>query len=316
MEPAPNHAFLIRILTPLWLISQIVGCSQQAAPASSQATSAAASAQAAAQAATPAQSGATASKIDKPLQAQLMALIFGTKYRSASGDALATLPDINERQKMEEYVLTPESWHALPDGGIAMVANAQLPSADGPSHGQPGLLNVYLLRKNGEQWQVQKRFENLAELGSNGVFGEVEWLNLAPGKPGFLVHHGWTGQGQTISGFSVFALGQDQVQALTPQGINDHTDNDGDCLEDTDQCWNLDGKWRLDQARNNAPYQDIIIDYQGEQSTRAAPGSGNSAASTSVARNTVKVSGHARYGFDGKQYRLIEGKAMSEGPLN
>lgn len=306
------HFFLLRVMSPVLLVSQMLGCSQQTPPSASQAASASVASPSA-----PASVSADPAN-DKKLHAELMAAIFGPKYRPASGDALASLPDINERHKLSEYLLTAEASHMLEDGRMVLVANAQPPAADGPSHGQPGLLNVYFLRKTGNSWQVLQRFENLAEMGSNGVFGAVEWLNLAPAKPAFLLHHGWTGQGQTISSFSLFALGQDKVQELTPEGIPEHTDNDGDCLEDTDKCWNLEGKWRLEPARNASPYQDIIVDYSGEQSTRASANSSvaSSAASASVVRNSVKISEHARYGFDGKQYRLIEGKALTEGPVN
>ena len=321
--------------TPLALLlaTTLLGaCSDKTAPASAGAADTAAdvaasspAADAAAAAASDASSesvrppSATAPKTEemntpqaREREAGMMRAVFGKDYRDDSDDALADLPDPDKHIDKLSYVVSAVSHKLLPDGRAILVANAETANTEGTAesaHASPGLLNVFFLAPKGQpgdgQWQVVKRLENIAGLGSSGQLGEVHWVTLGANKPALAISHGYTGQVYTITQLALFEIGDGKVSALDG-GIDLYSDNMGACGPDTDECWMVDGKWRFAAARDGGAYDDLLIDFKGA-SEKIKPGI-TVKPDEDPPRIATPLNGHARYGYDGKAYKLVEGK--------
>ena len=245
-------------------------------------------------------------------EAGMMRAVFGKDYRGDSDDALADLPDPDNHVDKLSYVVSAVSHRLLPDGRAILVANAETANTEGTAesaHASSGLLNVFFLAPKGQpedgQWQVVKRLENIAALGSSGQLGEVHWIMLGANKPGLAIRHGYTGQGYTITQLALFEIGDGKVTALDG-GMDLYSDNMGACTPDMDECWMVDGKWRFAPARNGGAYDDLLIDFTGA-SEKIKPGV-TVKPDQDPPRIATPLNGHARYAFDGKGYKLIEGK--------
>ena len=322
--------------TPLTLLlaTTLLGaCSNKTAPASASvadsaadvAASAPASADDAASAASDAASDAvrppvaTAAKTEdmntpeaREREAGMMRAVFGKEYRDDSDDALADLPDPDKHIDKLSYVVSAVSHKVLHDGRAILVANAETANTEGTAesaHASSGLLNVFFLAPKGQpgdgQWKVVKRLENIAALGSSGQLGEVHWVTLGANKPGLAIRHGYTGQGYTITQLALFEIGDGKVTALDG-GIDLYSDNMGACTPDMDECWLVDGSWRFAPARDGGAYDDLLIDFKGS-SEKIKPGVAVKP-DQDPPRIVTPLNGHARYAFDGKGYKLVEGK--------
>ncbi|WP_317202183.1 hypothetical protein [Janthinobacterium sp.] len=288
-------------MTPLKPLCLLLLCA--AASACSQAEAPAAAPPAASATATAAPSA------DEQLAAQLMAAVFGKDYRPGHGDALTALPDSSDRKSIAPYVVTAVAQRVLADGTAVLVANAENADDNGEAesgHASPGLLNVFILKRDGAAWRVLKRHENVDTLGADGHFGEVLWLQLAPGKAGLGILHGDTAQGYTMQQLSLFDLGAETLRDLS-NGISVHSDSEGACGPETDKCWDISGAWRFAPARGDSAYQDLLIDFSGHseaaQADQAAP-----RGEATRARVRTAVHASARYAYDGKSYQLVEGE--------
>jgi len=225
-------------------------------------------------------------------------------YDSEGGDdyLLVDLPDVEQRDVTGSYRLEPVAMHELPDGRMALVANAQPADEHGEAmsaHATPGLLNVYVMHREAGRWEIDSRQENIASLGSFGKFGTVDWVSLGNGKPGFTVQHGGTWQGQTISYLSVFDLTERTMHDLT-QGLPLFSTDEGICGENR-SCTSVEGKWTFEK-REGAGYDDLVLRFTGHEESRAED------AAASAPRVRKELRGMARYKFDGQHYVLIEGE--------
>ena len=245
-------------------------------------------------------------------EAGMMRAVFGKDYRGDSDDALADLPDPDNHVDKLSYVVSAVSHRLLPDGRAILVANAETANTEGTAesaHASSGLLNVFFLAPKGQpedgQWQVVKRLENIAALGSSGQLGEVHWIMLGANKPGLAIRHGYTGQGYTITQLALFEIGDGKVTALG-SGIELYSDNMGACTPDMDECWMVEGKWRFAPARNGGAHDDLLIDFTGA-SEKIKPGV-TVKPDEDPLRIATPLNGRARYAFDGKEYKLVEGK--------
>lgn len=239
------------------------------------------------------------------LQAALMMAIFGASYRQASGTALATLPDVDKRSETGAYVVTPVSSSLLPSGQMVLIANAEHADDKGGAivaHASSGLLNVYLLAQQNGKWQLVKRHDNVAALGSFGLLGDVVWTQLAPGRPGFAVINGGTWQGASVGGLSLFDPAAPSLHELGGAAL--YSNNDGACEPDSAKCWSVSGKWRLVPAAKAGKYDDLLIDFVGEESSDP---SGDGDDNHPAKRVTRKYAVQARYAYDGQTYRLVSG---------
>ena len=257
---------------------------------------------------------------DSKQAAAMMLAIFGKNYRPDSDDALADLPDPDSKDAKADklsYVVSAVSHKLLPDGRAILVANAETANTEGSAesgHSSPGLLNVFYLAPKGkpgdEAWQVVARLENIATLGSSGQLGEVHWVMLGAGKQGLAIRHGYTGQGYTITQLALFELGTDKVTELDG-GIDLHSDNEGACGPEMDNCWMVDGNWHFAAARDGGAYDDLLIDFTGA-SRKIKPGV-QVKDDQEPPRLITQMNGRARYAFDGKKYKLVEGKNIVPG---
>lgn len=257
---------------------------------------------------------------DSKQAAAMMLAIFGKNYRPDSDDALADLPDPDSKDAKADklsYVVSAVSHKLLPDGRAILVANAETANTEGSAesgHSSPGLLNVFYLAPKGkpgdEAWQVVTRLENIATLGSSGQLGEVHWVMLGAGKQGLAIRHGYTGQGYTITQLALFELGTDKVTELDG-GIDLHSDNEGACGPEMDNCWMVDGNWHFAAARDGGAYDDLLIDFTGA-SRKIKPGV-QVKDDQEPPRLITQMNGRARYAFDGKKYKLVEGKNIVPG---
>lgn len=234
---------------------------------------------------------------------ELLRAVYGTQ---GAGDTYmeVDMPDPEQRSVKARHYLTPVAMHELPDGRVALVANAEVMDDNGQvMSGQPtpGLMSAYVLRKVDGKWLVEAKHENVAGLGSNGRFHDVEWVSLGEGRPGFIVRHGGSWQGFSMRMLSVFDLADTSMRDLTGDGVSLYSDNEGACLDEHEHCWSVQGKWQFEK-REGASYDDLVLRFTGRDEKRAE------GAPESAARKRKDVAGMARYQFDGKRYVLIEGE--------
>ncbi|WP_028104862.1 hypothetical protein [Pseudoduganella violaceinigra] len=239
---------------------------------------------------------------------ELLRAVYGNE--GAHEDYLvAQLPDHEEGHNATgSYRLEPVAMHELPDGRVAVVANAQQLDEQGEAmayHATSGLLSAYILRKDGGKWTVEARHENIAEVGSNGVFGQVQWVSLGQGKPGFMVRHGGTWQGASVEFVSIFDLADGPMHDLA-HSLSLSSDNEGACGEETSHCWSIEGKLQFEK-REGAAFDDVVLRFTGFEENRGDDAPKNQA------RQHEERNGMARYKFDGQSYVLIEGENIVPG---
>jgi hypothetical protein len=245
-----------------------------------------------------ASASAPAASEPKPDHA-LMLAIFGDDYDTAAGRALA----IVESEGEENYFLmTLNGYTELADGRTVVAVNGH-PSneagTDAAAHVSPGMLNLYFLRPVGMGWKVVERREHVASMGSWGEFGSVQWTEVGPGRPGFIVMSGWSGLGYSTEDFAIFELA-DGVRMLGgfPKGSN----NGGACMPDTKDCWAVDSSIRFVDSPQGGAYRDMLVDFKGKHYTVTEDKRGNI-----VEHPKARVLQTARYRFDGKAYVLVSG---------
>jgi hypothetical protein len=243
---------------------------------------------------------------DEKVDAMLLKAVFGKHYRPATKDALVTLPDPEDRAATGQYVVTAAGNTVLATGETVLVVNGEQANEAGEadsSHASGGLLSVYFLRQKDGKWTITKRHENIASLGSNGQMGSVSWTTLATGKPGLAIESGGTWQGYTVENLALFDLSAATMRELSNVSI--HSDSEGGCDEaGTSECWSVTGKWRFAPAKTAAEYDDLLVDFTGNKSNRKTE---------SAKRVSEKISGTARYAYDGKKYELVEGENLVPG---
>lgn len=247
-------------------------------------------------------------------EAVLMQAVFGNGYRAERAEALAQLPDPDDRKAVGNYVVSAVAHTVLADGLTVLVANAEIADDDGKAdsgHASPGLLNVFFLKQQAGKWTVLKRHENISAIGSFGQLGTVSWIKLASGKSGLAVVGGFTGQGYNTEQLTLFDLSETSV-AEVADGIELHSDNQGACGPDTSECWDVSAKWSFVAPATPGPYDDLLLVFSGSSSV-AREGSKPKPGADDVERSVTPVKGRARYAFDGKSYKLVEGENLVPG---
>jgi hypothetical protein len=237
---------------------------------------------------------------------ELMRAVFGERFDPKQRVAVSTLGDAAQS---ERYAINAVSHHALPTGEMLLVANADQADESGEAmgtHAAPGLLNLYVLRKENGQWSVIKRHEAVDELGSSGNIGTAQWVALGKGRTGLAMLHGGTWQGATMTLLSLYDVTAGDVLALTKDPIHIHSDS-GEC-SGQNECWDITGNWKFAAANGaagnngNSAFDDLVIEFSGQRQV-VPPGEGQKA-------TTDSVRGKARYRFDGMQFKLVEGRNL------
>lgn len=240
--------------------------------------------------------------------ASLMQTVFA-RYDALAGTALTQLPDSENPAEKAWFTVKGIASKVMPNGETVFITSAS-PSdekgGDHAAHASPGSVSVYFLRPEGGKWSVLRRHENIAQLGSFGGFDVPEWVDLGPGKPGFIIRHGGTWMGQTIVWLAVFDLGMPVMRDLAGSGIALYSGN-GNCDEDYAECWEVDGKLRFVPGKSVAGYHDLVLDFEGYLVQAKEKGSSD-APKKALPEPESKPLGKARYSYDGKAYVLTEGE--------
>ena len=229
----------------------------------------------------------------------LMKAAFGNSYRERTQDAVVALSDIDNRSLRQRYVVQPIDARLIDQEQAVLVLNGQIADRHDEvfsSHAQAGLLTIIFFKRHNEQWQVVKRQENIAALGSFGSIGDVTWTKLGQTTPGLLVLHGNTGQGYSFTQLAIFDLTAPQTADLSGEPILIHLDNDGMCDRQRHDCWDVSANWQFVSTNKNKSHDDLILSFSGFKP-----------ASEKNPTRTIEVKQTARYTFDGKSYRLIQG---------
>ena len=249
--------------------------------------------------------------------APLMRAVFGSQYRDDKGDALAPMPDSDNPGTRSPLVLSGAQSTQLPSGETVLVVAGEQVDENGnanSAHASPGYLSLYLLRQENGQWNVLRRHENVAQLGSHGSVGKLAWVELGPGKTGLAAEHGMTGQGTTVMQLSLFDPAAEKVVDLTGNGLQIHYDDEGGCSEMRERCSSADARWRLDTTAPAATYYDLVLDIESTERV-AKPGAMDARpkdGADDIERDERTSRTSARYGFVDGKYRLRDGKNPME----
>jgi hypothetical protein len=239
----------IHCATALLLIASLVGCSEKQRPV----------------AAAPA---AAAVKVEASKEA-LMQAVFGARYRAASKDALADLPDFEDRSKKSPFVVKPLATSQLPGGDTVLVAQADVPlkpGEDEPHYNDiSGLVNVYVLRETDGKWMVLKRHESLVYRGYADRPGSVLFPKLGKGKPGLAIMFASMDEGCSSESLHLYDLSDDSLRDLA--NIETGTSVNGGCGGDEkfSEEWTK-STWHLTPSKNAAAiYDDVVIAFTEER---------------------------------------------------
>ncbi len=238
----------------------------------------------------------------------LMKAIFGDRYRPDTEDALAEMPDRDDRASKGRYVVSASDSTVLPTGETVLTTNGKFMDDDDvvyASNGEGGLLSVFFMRQQEGKWQVVKRHENIATIGSNGQFSGAKFPMLGKNKPGLAVFGFHMTQGISVETLTLFDLTDQGARRVTEQEIRVASDNEGDCDEKLAmECWKVDSTWRMVPATVPGDYDDMLMEFSGQISI--APGERKE--EPTGPRVVEKINSKARYAYDGKSYKLVEGK--------
>lgn len=231
-----------------------------------------------------------------------MRALFGAAYDSHKRHALI---DVGTDGAPARYWMTLVSSTTLPDGRIAIAVNGTPWNEGGidlPGIATEGLLNVYLLRREGEAggetWIVDERHPKLASMGAMGRIGKVHWVSLGPGKPGFVVSSGIFNRGDSNTYAKVYELGNG-VRELAD--FTQSANNNDACTPERDKCWDIEGTIRFADAAPDG-YADLLVGYSGKVYRQL-----DTATEEPAEQAIRQIDETVRYRFDGKAYAPVAG---------
>jgi hypothetical protein len=251
----------------------------------------------AAPAAAPVQAAAPALVPAKQREHDVMVAIFGPALRD--GSALVQTQIENDEVHL---LMRLTSMQELPDGRLAVVVNGAQADERGEDLSHPaseGILNVYVLRRDGDRWVVTSRHQNVTAMGSMGNIGEVAWVSLGVGKPGFIVSSHAGNQGYFITYASVFEL-DGGVRELA--SLKERSENTGACGPGT-ECWDIGGTISFADAATPDGYGDMLVAFEGKHYRATGDAQGRT---TEHVTQAIKQS--MRYRFEGKAYVIVAGE--------
>ena len=141
------------------------------------------------------------------------------------------------------------------------------------SHGERGVIDFYVLRKESTGWVAAAQLLKL-ESGSYGVAGSVKAIKLGKNFYGFLIEETWTGQGYEIGTRSIIAPKDERLLEVAVFRLS--LENSGaiasDCNETTVPCkqsTSLDFQMKIDDSDANAVVFPIYVTVSGVNSDTA-----------------------------------------------
>jgi len=227
-----------------------------------------------------------------------MRALFGAAYDAREQQALV---DLAIDGASAPHWMTLVASTALPDGRVALVVNAMPWDKDGPDMpgiATEGLLNVYLLRRDGDAWAVDQRHQNLTSMGGMGRIGEVRWVSPGAGKPGFIVTARLFNRGDAYAYSKIYELGNG-VRELANLMLS--SNNADGCTPERDACWDIEGAIRFAEPPADG-YADMLVEFTGKTYRLV-----DSEAQEPVEQVLKPVSETVRYRFDGKAYAKVSG---------
>ncbi|NHZ44117.1 hypothetical protein [Massilia aquatica] len=239
----------------------------------------------------------------------LMQAIFGGKFNPVHNAATMQL-SVPEEPGMHVYTIEPVAHTILPNGDAALVANA-LHGERGPDDNrvrtEGGLLNIFILRKTNGRWALLKHHPNIARMGSWETIGRARFMQLAPGKPGLAMLHGFAMMDYAQRKLSLFDLTADPVRSLTGDGITIFFSTSGCVPEEENICSDIVAGWRFALPAAQADYNDLVLTFVGQDDgKKEARRKGQEG--PVLASDITSLNGTARYAYNGKTYVLVEGK--------
>ncbi|MBI3228805.1 MAG: hypothetical protein HYZ45_01015 [Burkholderiales bacterium] len=246
------------------------------------------------------------------LEQQLMRSAFGKKFDAKKGVAIAELTEVEDRSSKSRYQISPVQSYALPNKEMLLVANAQALNNEDQAesfHLTPGLLNLFWFKKSGKTWALTHKAENIDTLGTNGSFGAVKFQPFGDGQTMMGVESGGTWQGYTITFVNFFQIKGHSVQSYGP--IKLFSGNDGACDDETDRCWNIEGKWKLAEKggdNDGGKIPNLIVHFSGTDEERPTSHGKAAKDKPNTARKLKKIEQTAVYQIKGGKYELVKGE--------
>lgn len=248
------------------------------------------------------------------INAMLMQAVFGVQYDGKTQEARTTMPDGEGSGAIADFIVTAAASTVLATGETVFVTRGEAIDEEGKTNASfatGGMMSVYFMRQRDGKWHIIKRHDNIQSLGSNGNFGGISWPMLGAGKPGMAVGSAYMTQGIDMEMITLFDISNNDVRDVSEGGFMISSSNNGDCDEDLAmECWETEGDWHIAAAKTPDAYGDFLMVVTGTTST--APGEHKEEATGP--RVTEKVSGTARYVFDGKQYNSVSGADLMRAP--
>lgn len=232
-----------------------------------------------------------------------MQAIFGKQYRPQTRDALVEMP-MFESRKVRLFDVVPLATSVLASGETVMVAESTYSLNSAENIEQPEVINayvsVYFLRETAGKWTVLKRHENIAYRGLPERPGSVLFVKLGKGKPGLATVSAQSDEGCTHHRVQLFDLRDDVLRDLTNEGISTYSSwNSGCGGNDLEPGNETKGTWFLEEPKKPSAYHDVVMTFT---STTVMSGPEEDATKSLVTKKN-----HARYAYDGKQYKLVSG---------
>ena len=242
--------------------------------------------------------------------APLMRAVFGDDYQPARGHAVEGSGEPETFQKAYATIYTGATSARLPSGETVLVVTSMATDENGdenPALPDPGRLSIYVLRQEGNEWNLVRRHDEVAQLGRVGFVGDVRWVMPAQGRPVLAVEHHESGQGYRGTWLSLFDPSKANVIDLTGAGIMTESDSTGACPVAV-HCWSARATWRFEPGAAAAGYDDLVLTITGDEDDVADEGNpGDEADAEPAPAKKRSLASTARYVFQNGSYRLRDG---------
>jgi hypothetical protein len=217
----------------------------------------------------------------------------------------------------------------LGNGKAALVIGEIPPDSPEPGMrdmAQQATVSAYLLDKVDGEWTLTRRHEAITDMGSNGFAGELTWVTLGEGRPGFAIVDESGNRGQAVKTLALFDLTAKEMRTMAGKRVLVHSDNEGDCGEERQHCWDISGQWQLVQKAGQ-PFADLEIVFTGFDEKRPEEAQQKADAMAKAAevepsyeeyvaalgpRDRHPIKATARYALNEKGLRLVAGENSAQ----
>lgn len=252
---------------------------------------------------------AAAPKEEQDLEKTLSRAVFGTAAEVNGREVLGFKDLGNGKAALVIGEIPPDS----PEPGMRDMA-------------QQATISAYLLDKVDGKWTLTRRHESITNMGSNGFAGELTWVALGAGRPGFAIVDESGNRGQSVKTLALFDLTAKDMRTMAGKRVLVHSDNEGDCGEERQHCWDVSGQWQLVQ-KPGQPFSDLEIAFTGFDEKRPEEAQQKADAMAKAAgvepsyeeyvaalgpRDKQPIKSTARYSLNEKGLRFVAGENSAE----